>query len=331
MRRWSKVWTLGDRYTDGIFLGPVQITEKVDGSQINFGYNEKDGLWMLSKGSTIHLGDNNKLFHPAAEHIHRLYSEGKLKEGWSYHGETLATPRHNTLAYERTPKNHIALYGVFSNEGHQAQHAALSIIADLLDVDVVPLIFQGEYTPGEDFGEQLDEWLNRESYLGKEKIEGFVIKNYGREQFLGGQLLPLTQAKFVSERFKERHKVAWPENNRSPLVRIGEMVRTEARWQKALQKLRDSGEMQQHPRDIGGLLKILHKDLEEEDKEVIKEQLWNAFSKDIKRAAVRNFPEAYKRYLATGKLSLDTVEKVVGPSTLCSESGALGGHVKEIA
>jgi hypothetical protein len=304
MRRWTKIFTLGDRYTDGIFDGPVSITEKVDGSQINFGYNDKDGLWMLSKGSTIHLGDNNKLFHPAAEHIHKLYADGLLSEGASYHGETLASPRHNTLSYERVPKNHIALYGAIGPDGTQYCHNQLVALARCLDIDVVPSFYEGIVDPT-DIQERIEDWLNTHSYLGKEHIEGFVIKNYAKEQFIGGQLLPLMQAKFVSERFKERHKVAWPTNNKSPLVAIGDIIRTQARWEKAIQKLRDSGQMEQHPRDIGGLLKLLHSDIEEEDKEHIKEQLWKAFSKDIKRAAVRGFPEAYKYYLATGNLKLD--------------------------
>jgi hypothetical protein len=303
MRRWSKIFTLGDKYTDGIFLNEIQVTEKVDGSQFNFGCNEKDGLWMLSKGSTVHLGDNNKLFHPAAEHVHKLYSEGKLVPGWSYHGETLHSRTHNTLSYDRVPKNNIALYGAMDAAGnHIAKHEHLAAIAEELDVDVVALIFEGKVA---DFTEDLlNSWLKRTSFLGAEQIEGFVIKNFSREIFVGGQLLGLTQAKFVSEAFKERHSTSWPTNNKSPLVKIGEMVRTEARWNKAIQKLRDSGTMEQHPRDIGKLLKILHQDLEEEDKEVIKDKLWDAFGKDIKRAAVRNFPEAYKYYLATGALKL---------------------------
>lgn len=59
------------------------------------------------------------------------------------------------------------------------------------------------------------------------------------------------------------------------------------------------------PCDIGSLLKLLHQDLEEEDKEVLKDRLWSEFSKDIKRAAVRGFPEAFKYYLATGELKLN--------------------------
>lgn len=304
MRRWSKIFTLGDKYTDGIFIGPVQVTEKVDGSQFNFGYNDKDGLWMLSKGSTVHLGDNNKLFHPAAEHVHKLYSEGSLVPGWSYHGETLHSRTHNTLSYDRVPTNNIALYGVLDEKGkHISEWWALKQIADAIKVDTVALIYEGEVT---DFSDKtLESWLKRTSFLGAEQIEGFVIKNFGREIFVGRQLLGLTQAKFVSEAFKERHSTAWPTNNKSPLVKIGEMVRTEARWQKAIQKLRDAGECEQHPRDIGKLLKHLHLDLEEEDKEVLKEKLWQEFSKDIKRAATRGFPETYKYYLATGNLKMN--------------------------
>lgn len=231
--------------------------------------------------------------------------------GWTYHGETLANPRHNTLAYDRTPKNHIALYGVTKEDGQQitsrcddTDFSSLKGVAHELDVDVVPELFYGVVDPN-DIQERLQDWLNQFSYLGKEYIEGVVIKNYAKEQFVGGLLLPLMQAKFVSERFKERHKVAWPTNNKSPLISIGEIVRTEARWKKAIQKLEENGTREGTPRDIGGLMKILMTDLEEEDKEELKEKLWTAFNKDIKRSATRNFPEAYKFYLATGVLKLD--------------------------
>jgi len=314
IRRWTKIFTLGDRYTDGIFDGPVSITEKIDGSQINFGIHPEHGLMFLTKGSTCHLGDGNKLFHPVMAYVHSI--EDKLIPGWTYHGETLASPRHNTLAYERVPKGHVALYGITKPDGTQiAGHnmyagdimkneGSLAYYADKLGVDVVPELFYGVVDP-DVIGEELNKWLNSISYLGKEFIEGVVIKNYAKEQFVGGQLLPITQAKFVSERFKERHKMAWPTNNKSPLVAIGEMVRTKARWEKVIQRLKDNGEFEQHPRDIGKCLKYLHKDIDEEDKEEIKEALYKAFSKDLKRAAVRGFPEAYKYWLATGELKMD--------------------------
>jgi len=297
IRRWSKIFALGGQNTEGIFDDRIQVTEKVDGSQINFGAHPENGLTILSKGSVVHLGDNNKLFAAAAQHIEELFQTGLLEEGWTYHGETLFQPRHNTLAYERTPKNHIALYGVSKPDGSQiSEHVDLTDIAKKLHVDVVPLIFSGRLAP-ENASERLKEWLELDSYLGGQKIEGVVIKNYYKQQWLGGQLLPLQQAKYVSEAFKEKHKVAWPQNNKSPIFVIGETVRTEARWHKAIQRKREEGSLEGTPRDIGDLLKKLHEDLEGEDKEWIKEKLWKEFSKEIKRAATRNFPEWYKEWL----------------------------------
>jgi len=299
IRRWTKIFTLGDRYTDGIFEGPISITEKVDGSQFNFGISPKDGLTFLTKGSTCHVGDGNKLFAPAMDHISK--NVRCLIEGWSYHGETLASPRHNTLQYDRVPKGHIALYGITKADGTQvSDHKTLKSYADELGIDVVPELFSGTWSDNPEHPPLIDfimGFMDRESYLGKEKIEGVVIKNYGKEIFVGGRLLPLMQAKFVSEKFKERHGVAWPQNNKGPLTVIGEMVRTQARWDKAIQRIKEDGTIQYHPRDIGAVLKNLHTDLETEDKELIKEKLWNAFSKELKRSATRGFPEAYKVWL----------------------------------
>jgi hypothetical protein len=60
IRRWSKIFTLGGPYTQGIFDGPVSITEKVDGSQFNFGMCQKEGLKFLTKGSTCHIEEEDK-------------------------------------------------------------------------------------------------------------------------------------------------------------------------------------------------------------------------------------------------------------------------------
>ena len=303
IRRWSKIWTLGDRYTANIFDGPVSITEKLDGSQLNFGIHPEQGLMFLTKGSSTHLGDGNKLFHPAVEYIHTV--EDRLVPGWTYHAENFCGPRQNTLVYDHPPKNFLALYGVSKPDGTQiTDYDELHAIADSIGIDVVPELFSGVVDPDQ-IQEMLEGWLDSISYLGKEHIEGIVIKNYAHEQFVGGQLLPLTQAKFVSEKFKEKHSKSWPTNNKSPLVLIGNIVRTEARWKKAIQRLQENNEWEQHPRDIGKLLKILHTDMEEEDIEDIKDRLWKAFSKDIKRSATRGFPEAYKWFLATGELKMD--------------------------
>lgn len=45
----------------------------------------------------------------------------------------------------------------------------------------------------------------------------------------------------------------------------------------------------------------IHRDIEEEEKEIIKEWLWKEFGKDLKRKAAAGFPEWYKEQLAKGE------------------------------
>lgn len=309
-RKWTKIFALGDRHTQEIFNEEVSITEKVDGSQVNFGYDVPGHLNMLSKGSTFHIGDNNKLFTPAALTITHLFDSGKLVEGWSYHGETLCSGRHNILAYDRVPQGHIALYGVTKADGSLvSSYDDLAAIAHNLGIGVVPELWRGKVDRGDASNvravmDLIEKLLDSESYLGGQKIEGVVIKNTNREIMVAGQVYPLVQAKFVSERFKEKHKADWNGLHNKPVLQmIGELFKTPARWDKAIIHLKETGTYTGTPKDIGPLLKLLHKDIDEEDKENIKEMLFKAFSKEIKRAACQGFPEWYKEHLVGSTFS----------------------------
>ena len=58
---YPKVFTVGDRHTLNLFKGPVQITEKVDGSQFAFGKIDNE-LHFRSKGTnSIYLENCQKL------------------------------------------------------------------------------------------------------------------------------------------------------------------------------------------------------------------------------------------------------------------------------
>jgi hypothetical protein len=85
------------------------------------------------------------------------------------------------------------------------------------------------------------------------------------------------------------------------LERIATAFCTEARWEKAVQHLRDDGALTDSPKDIGALLKALNHDIDVECKDEIKDALWQMFRKDILRVASRGFPEWYKRCLAAGE------------------------------
>jgi hypothetical protein len=110
--------------------------------------------------------------------------------------------------------------------------------------------------------------------------------------------------KYVSEQFKEKHQSGWDKEHRAK-GRIDlylEQYASEARWHKAVQHLNDVGELEHSPKDIGKLLKEINSDVTEEEKETIKDFLWNEYKGELSRKATRGFPEWYKQYLLTQSL-----------------------------
>jgi hypothetical protein len=64
-----------------------------------------------------------------------------------------------------------------------------------------------------------------------------------------------------------------------------------------VQHLREKGELENSPRDIGKLMKEIHIDVETEEESEIKKFLYNYFIKDIKRVASNGLPEWWKDQL----------------------------------
>ena len=286
---YPKIFTIGQRYTSDLFNHPVEITEKLDGSQIGFGRFNGETI-VRSKGRIIYEPD--KLFQRGWDYI----QSRNLPEGIIFYGEYLNTPKHNTLKYDVVPRNNIALFGAMMYPSQKAyDRAFIEYYADALGLDVVPLLFHGEWRkPIHD----LLEFLDDDSYLGGTKIEGIVVKNY-QEIMIGGQVLPITSGKFVSEKFKElNHKTFGKEKTtKGNWITYLEGFRTEARWRKAIEHMRDKGELTDSPKDIGPLIKEIVKDITEEHQEEIKDLLWKYFGKDLLRRSTSGFPEFYKEYL----------------------------------
>jgi hypothetical protein len=143
----------------------------------------------------------------------------------------------------------------------------------------------------------VDRFMETISFLGGQKVEGLVFKNYRRFGIDGRVLM----GKFVSERFKEVHNADW--KRREPAEKdIKDLLctayRTEARWDKAVQHLRERGEYTGTPRDIGPLLREVQQDIETECADEIKEKLWLWIRKDVLRGSAHGLPEWYKRRLA---------------------------------
>lgn len=285
-----KIWALGSKYAQGIFDTSVEITEKLDGSQ--FGFSKPSGtLIVRSKGAVIDAQDPPKLFLPSVNHVKSI--EEMLDPHLAYYGEAICSKKHNTLTYTQTPKNFIALFAIYNLLHHEwLQYDEMKAEADRLAVDCVPLLFSGIAD-----GNLVRDLIGQDSYLGGCKAEGVVVKAF-KDIEIAGVMYPIHSAKFVTEEFKEKHSNnAEFRSGKSNTQEYFEQYNTTARFEKMVQKLKESGNYQGEPKEIGTLMKMLNQDLEEECKEDVKDELWKMFRKEFIGAASKGFPEWYKRSL----------------------------------
>jgi hypothetical protein len=286
-----KIFAIGTDYIKDIFNEEVEITEKVDGSQWVFG-KVWGTLYMRSKGCIQYAEKHDKMFSKAVEYVTQL----TLPDNVIFYCEYLQSPKHNTLKYEKVPKNNLVLFGVMSySQKFVSKHEELKQYADMLNIDVIPLIYKGKINNPE----ELIKMLETESYLGGNKVEGIVVKNYDRPFLLGGQPIPVMAGKYVSEAFKEVHRKSWGKEHtgKGKWDTFKEGYKTEARWNKAIQHYKEKGLYTGSPKDIGPLLKEIQEDIKAEEKQVIMEFLWREFSPELLRAAVSGFPEHFKMKL----------------------------------
>jgi hypothetical protein len=289
---YGSIYALGHRAIAEIFNEEVLVEEKIDGSLFAFGVLDGE-LRFRSKGQQLFVDSNGvcsqKMFQKAVDTAMRL--KPFLRPGWVYYGEFLQKPKHNTLAYTRIPKDNIILFDISDrNENFlpydEKRHEALS-----LGLECAPLICEGTVS---DFN-SLKLFLSIESVLGGTKIEGVVVKNYARF----GLDKKCYKGKLVSEAFKESnnetHKVA---SKGSVIGALIASLKTDARWRKAIQHLREEGKLEGSPRDIGNLIREIKDDILKEEQDHIIHVLYNHFLPEILNGVIRGFPEWYKDYLA---------------------------------
>jgi len=295
-----KIFHIGEDMISNLFKGTVEISEKIDGSQWSFGINEDGETIMRSKGQDLTYQVVPKMFEKAQEQVERIIPILKKEElnNIVFYCEFLNGPSHNVLKYERVPKNNLYLFGVKTGEGvgsFISNYKKLWEYADMLDVERVNILYTGEIKDTK----ELNSLLENNSILGLEKVEGIVVKNYNEPACKGGYMCPISMGKYVRESFKERHKSEWrgTHTSKGRLEIFFDSFRSEARWEKATQHLRDNDELENVPRDIGKLMKEIEKDLIEEEAENIKEELYKIFIGDITRMARRGAPEWYKQRL----------------------------------
>jgi len=223
-RHYPEIHNLGHPQVADLFLDEVLIEEKIDGSQFNWGVDEEGKPWFRSKGSDLYLETSDKLFKPAINKVLEIVH--LLKPGLFYRGETLYRPKHNTLAYNRIPKGNIILFDIDDGNGNFWGWEEKRWVAEELGIEVVPLFCRAKVLKPLDLVKEL---LLRESVLGGTTVEGVVFKNYKR---FGKDDKPLF-GKFVSEKFKEKHKVSWKNENPGAndiIFKLTSIYRHDNRW-----------------------------------------------------------------------------------------------------
>lgn len=304
MHSYSSIFCLGHKSVETLFNSEVLIEEKIDGSQISFGMYETEGLIMKSKGAILYPPIDNKLFKAACEYVISIQS--LLPMNWTFRGEVLFREHHNTITYGRVPRHNIVIFDVDKGDQNYISYADKCLEAARLDLEVVPVFFQGKVTDVN----QLREFFEKDSYLGGSKIEGFVIKAY--DQF--GPDKKTLMGKWVSEKFKEDHRAEWKKSNpgsKDCVQNIILMYKTEATWNKAVQHLRDDGKLTNSPQDIGPLLKEIGTDILKERAEEIKEELFKQAWPQISRGITGGFPQYYKDLLAKSMFD-DSPHLIIG-------------------
>jgi hypothetical protein len=288
----GSLFNIGHKATEPLFDGRmVSVQEKVDGSFFAFGVFRGE-LRCRSKGQEILPSHPPAMFRLAVETAIRL--QPSLVDGWTYRGEALCKPKHNSLTYDRVPNGNVILFDIARGEEDYHDHVTVEYEARRLGLDVVPEYYVGQ-VPDAGF---LMQFLDRTSILGGQQVEGVVVKPitplYGpdKKRLVG---------KLVSDRFREVHNKEWKRTNPQSgdfLRELGEQYTTHARWQKAVLHLKENGTLTETMRDIGPLIKEVNEDVQRECKDEISEKLFKwAWRKELGRAVTKGLPEWWKREL----------------------------------
>jgi len=230
---------------------------------------------------------NGTVYCVEVPEYHTLYVRRNGKPHWS------GNCKHNTVAYARIPAKHIILFDV--DQGNQDYLPRLvHHEAERLGLECVPTFAIYNQKPSD---EELAAFLDRESILGGVKVEGIALKNY--TQF--GPDKKILMGKLVRADFKEVHRTDWKERNPTKGDFVEALISryaTEARWRKAIEHLRDEGQLQHAPQDIPVVMKEVIADTLRECEGEIRDALFKHFWPQIARSLNRGVPEWYKDLLA---------------------------------
>lgn len=280
--------------------GVFEVEEKIDGSQIRGGISINGEIMVGSKSV-----DFDDMHPPAKEFIIGYQSMvkalEKLNDGvntYMLFGEYLEKPRHNTIIYDRVPRNNIYLFDAKIN-GMWVDHDKLIEIANLVEFEPVNLVTTFDHFPSMD---EIDPYVKAGSVLGGQR-EGVVIKNRSI-QYISYTIPQFFAIRVVDKKFKELNDTIWKSERRAGVRSIDDLLdaimedfKLPAVWNKAAQHLRDAGQSEHSMRDIPKLINLVNEDIEKEYKGVIEEIMYKELYRRIAKRFTAGMPEYYKGYL----------------------------------
>ena len=297
MKKYPKILTIGNKLLAQLFDDPVEISEKVDGSQFRVRLTKDQVMWgSKNKGCT-----QEGMFNVAIMVAKEIW----VQDVWRTFGdditlfcEYLKSEKHNTIKYNRVPLNNLYLFGAII-DGEHLETDVLIDLANEIGIDPPNIISYKKINNSD----ELNDLLQIESYLGRSKIEGIVIKNYHKsydpllvstQQFLG---YPLA-GKLVREDFREKNNANWKANKRSKGIdKIAEVYFTAQRLRKVIQHLEEEGKIQGEKKDLKYLIPGFYSDLYEECSDEITEMIMKEVWNDIKRRGSSFVVSEYIEYL----------------------------------
>ena len=303
---YSKIYNLGHRALDGFLNLELLVEEKVDGSQFSFGLST-DGseLEMRTKRVRIMPELGGKLFNAAMKTVENLFNEGKLKQGYTYRGEVLSSPRHNTLTYGRVPEGNVVIYDIDTGQQHYLDYDQKYEECKALGLECIPRLWQGKVTT-----KVLEEVMESASFL-EGTIEGVVLKPVGYDVFDADK--KVLMGKLVATTFREKNhiKVKKTPSTKDFLLSLADALATDARFEKSVQAMRDDGMLTNSTSDIGALMKVIVADIREEEGQWLEDEIVKHFKPDrlvreVLRAVASRIPDWYKAKLLDGKSNAES-------------------------
>jgi len=281
-------------------LGFVSVTEKIDGSQGQMS-RQNGSVKFSSKRQALSFTQPNANFSPWMAACRDL----DLREGWTYFCEVVTKPKHNKLTYANTPNRYCVVFDIQNEAGEWLDWFEVDAECERLGLVHTPHLYAGALAyplPKE----TIEGWMAKESILGGTSIEGVVIKKYAGDTVL-------RQVKVVREDFQELGRKRSPEEKDHDLltacVNAASVFCSQARWEKAVQALKEDGKLTASGKDIPLIIRAVMDDIMVEEADTLANMVFalvfERYGKQMRNEFIKGLPQWYLARLEVEESNAD--------------------------